>query len=611
MPTFSSITGDILNHLGLTGGPLPTSTVAPRIKDPTSDIPIQQFTDLGQVTNSEIWSSYNLSMVRPTTYTAMLQIWREMSAWDLIAAALVQVVDEAIQRDDTKPGSIWYECDDSKVEDELNDMLLSLGVEEILPSQFWFLSALGNSFEKLEYSRGDGVTGLSFVDPMDVRRYWLQKNRQCIGFRWDKSKPPDRENFWLLNASEKIERVEMGTGNQSTEKLWYPWDFLHFRRMYRYRESEHGEPIFDEAQGIYRKMRIALDQMVVHRAQVQPDRYVVNIDVGEQPPVEQMKTVQRWKQSFRTKLAFGLGKTGSGMSDPTDFSSFYNALGLDSIFYVARPKGFNHAIEKLAGTPSVPDIYDVELLTNLFFSVLGMPKEWLGIKSGEGDKTVSGKALLAQDIRFLRKIKALRRPIITGYQWLGNFHAILKGHDVNQTEIRVKMSEIGSLDEQIKLEMLKTQAEVLNELSDVMKNYNLPREAWVETIFKRYMHLPDDVVNTFITALPDPIQTESVIKGKFASTTKALMEVRNALRGNERATWLTQELERLSHGAAKKRTYRNLGESAARQAAAVQKFNIEKNDTVVSSFGPLSPEPISESQSQTQKSGYRRFDYRS
>lgn len=597
---FSSIAGDALKFMGLTGAPIPTSSIAPRIKDPNSGIDTQQFTDLGKVTNSEIWNSYNLSMVRATTYASMLQIWREMANWELISAALVQVVDEAIQKDDSKPGSIWYECDDPKLEEELNDMLLNLGVEEILPSQFWNVSALGNAFEKLDYSRGEGVTGLSFVDPMDIRRFWLQKNRQCIGFKYDRSPPPDRDNFWLLDQNRRIDRVDVGSGG-STEKLWYPWDFLHFRRMYRYRESEHGEPIFDEAQGIYKKMRIALDQMVVHRAQVQPDRYVINVDVGEQAPTEQMKTMQRWKQAFRSKVSFGAGRNGVGMGDPSDFSSFYNALGLDSILWVARPKGFTHAIEKLPGTSSVPDIYDVEMLTNLFFSVIGMPKEWLGLK-GEGEsKAVSGKALLAQDIRFLRKIKALRRPIINGYEWLGNFHAILKGKDVSKVSIKAKMSEIGGLDEQIKLEMLKVQAETLNELAEVMKNYNLPREAWVEVVFKRYMHLPDDVVNTFITALPDPVQMESKRQSKTITTVKALNEVRETLGGNPRADWLIKELHQLSHGAQPSSKKRVLAEHIIRDPQSTMKTG----DTIVSSFGPVSSEPVSESQSK----GYRKFNF--
>jgi hypothetical protein len=602
MATRNSIAGGVLNFMGLTGTALPTSSVAPRISNPADNLAMTQFTDLGQVMNSEIWSNYATAMTRPTTYSAMLQTWREMAGWDLLAAALVQVVDEAIQRDDLNPGSIWYECDDPKIEEELNSMLELLNVEEILPNQFWFLSALGNAFEKLEYSRGEGVTGMSFVDPQDIRRYWLQKNRQCIGFRWEKGKAPDKENFWLLNQAQKIERVDVG---QSTEKLWYPWDFMHFRRMYRMRESEHGEPIFDEAQAIYKKMRIALDQMVVHRAQVQPDRYVVNVDTGEQPPAEQMRTLQRWKQSMRAKLSFGAGSTG--MQDPTDFKSFYNALGLDSVLWVARPKGFTHAIEKLAGTASVPDIYDVEMLTNLFFSVIGMPKEWLGIGDKGGQNTMaSGKALLAQDIRFLRKIKALRRPITTGYRWLGYFHLLLKGKDINQINVRTKMSEIGQLDEQIKLETLKAQAEVLQVLGDVMETYALPREAWVEVIFKKYMHLPDDIVNAFVTALPrEAPQQPMESKKKSMSTMAMLNEVKMRLDGNPRAKRLLGELQDLSDGKLTDRKhgeFRYTAENVLRQPHSMMK----PGDQIVSSFGPVEE---ARKTPQGAGAGYRRYNY--
>jgi len=606
MATRDSIAGGVLNFMGLTGTPLPTSSIAPRIANPADNLQMQQFTDLGQVMNSEIWSNYAVAMTRPTTYSAMLQTWREMAGWDLIAAALVQVVDEAIQKDDLNPGAIWYECDDPKIEEELNGMLELLNVEDILPNQFWFLSALGNSFEKLEYSRGDGVTGLSFVDPQDIRRYWLQKNRQCIGFKWDKGKAPDKENFWLINQQTKIERVDVG---QSTEKLWYPWDFLHFRRMYRMRESEHGEPIFDEAQAIYKKMRIALDQMVVHRAQVQPDRYVVNVDTGDQPPAEQMRTLQRWKQSMRAKLSFGAGGgTNGGMTDPNDFKSFYNALGLDSVLWVARPKGFTHAIEKLAGTPSVPDIYDVEMLTNLFFSVIGMPKEWLGVGDKGQNTMASGKALLAQDIRFLRKIKALRRPITQGYRWLGYFHLLLKGKNIEDINLRTKMSEIGQLDEQIKLETLKAQAEVLEVLGNVMETYNLPREAWVEVIFKKYMHLPDDIVNAFVTALPaeQPVEGQQESR-KSMSTMAMLTEVRRRMDGNPRVKRLTEELQQLSDG---KKPARSLGEkrytteSVLREPAKMMK----PNDVIVNSFGPVE-ESRNVPGNVEQGPGYRKFNY--
>jgi hypothetical protein len=215
-----------------------------------------------------------------------------------------------------------------------------------------------------------------------------------------------------------IERVAISDG-QNTEDLWYPWDILHFRRMYRLRISEHGEPIFDEAQGIYKKLRLAVDQMVVHRAQVQPDRYVINIDTKDQAPVDQMKTVQRWKQTLAANFPSGSTTRAAPASRPTSLTRSDSRLStmpghsIRSCGSPNRPASSTPS-RKMQGTQNVPDVYDIELLTDLFYSIIGMPRSWFGAKTGGGggDQAMSGKALLAQDMRFLRKIKSIRQPII-------------------------------------------------------------------------------------------------------------------------------------------------------------------------------------------------------
>jgi len=508
----ASFVGGILNYLGLTGSGAPTSSLIPRPKPlPGQDSALtKDFNDTGQVADPNAWSRFDTIMQRPTDMESMYKLWEEMAVWDLLAAALVEVVDEACQYDDSCPGSIWYECNNQDVEDNLNEMLKTIKAEEKLPSQVYYVSALGNCFEKLDYEPGVGVVGTTAVHPLEMRRYWLKRNRECIGFRWAGNKPDRDPVFKLANDKEPIQRVAM-TDNKNIEDLYYPWDFLHFRRIYRQRMSEHGEPIFNEAQGIYKKLKLAVDQMVVHRAQVQPDRYRIDIDVGSQPPTEQLKTVNRWKQAMRAKLSFG---QGDGAGNPTAFESFYNPLSLDTILYVAKPKDTNHTIDKIPGTANVPDVYDIELLVNLFFSIIGMPKWWIG--AAEAQQPASGKALLATDMRFLRKIKQIRRPIVQGYEWLGYFHCLLKGHNVKDLEIQAKMSPIGGLEDQMKLELLGLQADILERLGSVMEQYNLPRDAWLDLIFKRFLHLPDEVVNVFLTALP-PEQAQVELESKTSA----------------------------------------------------------------------------------------------
>ena len=606
-----SIAGDVLNLLGITGGGVANSNLAPRVDNiATRESSFQNFLEDSKIANPDVWSYYNASMRMPTSYDEMLRLWQDMSTWDLLSAALVEVVDEATQPDSMAPGILWYECNDHEIEDELNDNLIEkLDIETILPSQFWHLAAFGNHFEKLYYAKEEGILGMAFAHPMDVRRYWLAKNRQCVGFRWNQNNSnvikPDKDGLWR-QGDKIVPHTEINDG-QNTEDLHYPWDFLHFRRMYRLRLNEHGEPIFDEAQGIYKKLRMAIDQMVVHRAQVQPDRYVVSIDTQEQPPVEQMRTIQRWKQSMRAKLAFGWGGTTDAngqpnqQGTPSDFKSYYNALSLDTVFWLAKPKGFNHAIDKLPGTATVPDVYDIEMLVNLFFSIIGMPKSWLGLGGGAGGEggnaPVSGKALLAQDARFYRKVKALRRPILNGYTWLAYFHCLLQGKNITNLDIKTKMSDIGSLEDQMKLDMLDKQIDILQKLGDVVKTYNLPQEVWLEVIFKKYMHLPSEVVDAFMTALPAEkapgggIADSRVRSMRPDSTRQLLEELEKKVNGNRYLRTMIEDLRQVVYDRrAERRSLASHGRKIFEsEQTRPERFEglIKPGDLVVSSYGQL------------------------
>lgn len=584
-------TSSLLRYMGLTGtSGARTGSLVPRAQTPDADQRLwQEFQDAGRVGDPEIWTKFNSVMKRPTTFDAMLQLWDEMAQWDLMAAALTTIVEEATHVDANSPGIIWYQCNDAGFEQELNDLLVRIDAETVVPSQVWYTAGMGNSFEKLEYAPKEGILGMSFVHPMEMRRYWLERNRKCVGFRWLNHKPNKEDVFVQPDNRTPVERVSMAAG-QNIEELWYPWDFLHFRRMFRMRMSEHGEPIFAEADGIYKKLRLAVDQMVVCRAQVQPDRYAVSIDTQEQPPVEQMKTVQRWRQTLRSKLAFGQVGMPNELNGVSDFTAYYNALALDTMIYIAQPKGFNNVITKLPGTVDVPDVYDIELLTDLFYSIIGMPKSWFSADGGGGGsgggEMPSGRALLAQDIRFLRKIKSIRKPLINCYQWLGYFHAVLKGKNIEELDIKAMMPEIGNLEEQMKMEMLSIQADVLQKLGDVMEQYSLPKEAWIDTVFKRYMHLPDEVVSVFMTALPSEIeqdaeQEESRIKRASPSTLKMINEIHQKIAATPGASDAVRMLKEVVY----KEKLLDRPHSKWTPARVFGSASIKESDVVISSFG--------------------------
>jgi hypothetical protein len=582
-----STVAKVLSFAGLIGSSPSGNTFVPpgRFSQQAQD----DFDKSGEIANPDVWSAYNSAVARPRTLEEQLRIWDEMSHWDLMAAALSEITDEATQTDIASPALIWYEASDKEVEEELNQMARDINAEECVKSQVWHVGGFGNHFEKLDYVPGEGVQGFSAVHPMEIRRYWLKRNRRCVGFRWSDNKPNKEEIFKVGNNPIQRAALKLGQGGkeQDLEHLWYPWDFMHIRRMHRARQTEHGEPLFEEAQGIYKKLRMAIDQMVVCRAQIQPDRFVVNIDVKDLPPIDQIKVVNRWKQSVRSKLSFGSGVNGPNGS-PDDFRAFYNPMALDTILWMAKPRDFGHTIDKLAGTASVPDVHDIEMLTNLFFAIIGMPKSWIGLgEPGKDNGPASGKALLAQDMRFLRKIKSIRQPIIAAYTWLGYFHCILRGYDVSVLDIQAKMPPIGGLEEQMKVELLERQVGVLDQLSDVMPKLGLPREAWIDAIFRKYLHLPDDMVDAFLTALPpeqEPAPLESKKQKLSGKVGKMLMteEILKKLSGDKHS--ILQDMHDILSGKVPVKKTRH------RDAMDVLRPAILKeNDLIVSGFGQLDP----------------------
>jgi hypothetical protein len=548
------------------GTPASRDMIIPRADTPDVEQALQkEFYDQGTIANPDIWSRYATIMKGPGSYRNQLNVWEEMASWDLLAAVLAELVEEAVNWDQFNPGPLWYECNNRDFQTDLNKMLKRIDNESLIASQAYGIAGLGNHFERVHYARGTGVQGLSYIPAHQIRRYWLDRNKRCIGYMWDNHKP-DKDSVWAgPDNSTQIERVAINRGGR-LEELWYPWDIVHFRRLFRARDTEHGEPICSEAEGIYKKLRMAVDQMVVHRAQVQPDRYVINIDTQEQPPTEQVKTVNAWRRAMRTRQSFGQGG-GTDMRDPSDFRSFYNPLALDTIMWVARPKGFNHSIEKLAGTTQVPDVFDIELLTDLFFSIVGAPKMWFGLGATKDSSPPSGRALLASDIRSLRKVRSIRRPLLAGYLWLAYFHAVLVGKNPAELTINTKMSDIGGLEDQMKLELLTKKAELLSSLGQVMDQYHLPKDAWVDLVFRRYLHLPDEVVNQFLTVLPqqmNPIEMEALRAGNIQNvSTKTLLDaIDQRVQNSKKLQGLICQVKLLAEG----------GPAAADEVAALARY---------------------------------------
>jgi hypothetical protein len=122
----------------------------------------------------------------------------------------------------------------------------------------------------------------------------------------------------------------------------------------------------------------------------------------------------------------------------------------------------------------------------------------------------------------------VRKGVIDGYTWLAYFHALLTDQNIEDLNITAKMSDISGLEDQIKLELLQVQVDLLDKLGSALGNIGVPTHVMVDLVFRRYMRLPDDVINAVITALPNegplPGQEESADKADKAIKQMMLTE---------------------------------------------------------------------------------------
>jgi hypothetical protein len=372
--------------------------------------------------------------------------------------------EEASQLDINKQKSIWYECNDSSIEEELNRMLDKIGVEDSIYSICYQVSGKGNHFRRILYN-SDGIVGLVSVPHQEVRRIWDQTSKRLLGFSWQGQQPAE---------------PVMG-GN---DHIFSPWSFIHFRNLLD-SNSEYGVSMVEHLYPMFKRMQYGLNQMTMYRLHCMPNKHLFWIDGGTQDFTTIMEQAHMFESMMRQKSMIG----NAGMLE-----SRFDAPAMDSILFIPKRAGEETKYEIMPGDKDVPDVYDLEYLAKCFYGGARIPKAYLG----HGDDSGAGMAkssLVSQDIRFARMIRVLRRPIIYGFWQLACIHLALKGKDPAQYNIKVRMSKISALEEEVNAATLESQMRMASDLTRLCKDLDIPNRATMELVFKEYLKVPRNFID--------------------------------------------------------------------------------------------------------------------
>ena len=476
-------------------------------------------------TNGHGSSIYNSQSYVGQDWESKKRDWRDMSTHDIIQAALNLYAEEATIYDNLNPSTIWIEASDSKIQGILTNLLNRVGAEDTIFSKAWNLAAFGNVIDELEFHKKEGVVEMIPVFLDNIERVWDYR-RKLIGFRGK------------------------GSSSISSPDLRKPWDFLHFRRMAAYTDTEWGEAVIEPARSVFKKFSMVEGAMITYRLNMNPNRLSFEIDTGESDPFNQMRIVEEWK---RTLLA-------NQYINQTEqkFENIYAPPPFEGMLFSPRNNDDKSSLSILAGDTKFPEISDYVVMFHRLAGSLGIPPTYLGDES----ETSAKNLLIQEDVRFARKILSVRKPLITGFKRLSEIHLSILDIDPKKVEFDVKMSQLAPLDAEMRMELLQSQLDVVESLVALGDSFQLDRASWFRYIFKTYMNLPDDVIELFVQS----INNSSLLQ----SGTNIMKNGKINERGNSSSAKMKEEIDK-KVGLSKK--LRHDMESVHKNAKAMNYYN--------------------------------------
>jgi len=287
----------------------------------------------------------------------------------------------------------------------------------------------------------------------------------------------NQDKYGRLLEDKAFEQKD-NTGHVIAE--FQPWQIVHFRNIVS-RKIQYGRSILAPARRLFKQIQMIEDGMIVSRLSRAHMRYVHKVDVGELSPVEAEALVERVKRKTKKKRKIN-PHTGK-------FDVDSNPLTVEEDFFVAVRDGSPAGIERLEGQTNLGMIKDVEYFQNKMFSVIKVPKSWLGL-----EKDVSAKAIITnQDVQFARTIRRVQNVgLKTGLRKIYDIGLLLQGYDLTKIEYSILFPAIKTIDEVRKWEIEKAKAEIA-------KIYGLDLDMLTdEFILSFFLGLSDDEVKDLI-----------------------------------------------------------------------------------------------------------------
>jgi len=278
-----------------------------------------------------------------------------------LSSSLDVYSDVAVAGEESEDQRFAIDSEDDKVKEVLQDINKRTRIDQELWPLTRDLCKYGDEFEEIVVSSAGLIVRLKSLPQNEMFR--------------------NEDKYGLLLEERAFEQKDTLTTKVLAQ--FEPWQIAHFRNRTS-RKGQYGSSIFSPARRLFKQLQMMEDGMIVGRLARSHMRYVYKIDVGELPPPEAEAHVESVKRRIKKKRRLN---PITGKFDVTS-----NPLSAEEDMFVGVRTGSQAGITKLEGASRLDAIKDVEYFQNKMFTVVKVPKSYLGL---EKDVCLAGETKIS------------------------------------------------------------------------------------------------------------------------------------------------------------------------------------------------------------------------
>ena len=343
-----------------------------------------------------------------------------------LSSALDIYADNSVAGEESEEQRFAVDSEDDKIKEVLTDINKRTRIDQEIWPLTRDLCKYGDEFEEIVVNSAGLVVRLKALPQDEMFR--------------------NEDQYGLLLEERAFEQKDKAT--KKVLAKFEPWQISHFRNRTS-RKGQYGTSIFSPARRLFKQLQMMEDGMVVARLSRSHMRYVYMIDVGEMAPAEAEAHVESVKRRIKKKRRLN-PITGK-------FDVVSNPMSAEEDMFVGVRNGSPAGVKTLDGQNRLGMIKDVEYFQNKMFTVIKVPKSWLGL-----ERDVNAKATLSgQEIQFSRTIRRIQHvDLKNGLKKIYDIGLLLQGHDLTKVKYEILFPAIKTIDEVRKWEIEKVRAEV-------------------------------------------------------------------------------------------------------------------------------------------------------